>query len=153
MGKPVLVFTVSKAAQIPHDEQGVLIDRVHVEQVVLHAPHDIAESRYECREQAIAVHALQLRVHAFGLLQQLQKEMIDLLTLTERVVHQVQVIANGADGRRGQPPQALIPRQHHEQFHQRRGPPDEDGLAGRLQIPIPDLELLTQLTGGGLGAG
>ena len=58
-----------EAAQVAHHHQDVLVDRVDVEQVVLHLADDAAEHRQVAAEDAVLVHAAQLVHDAARLLQ------------------------------------------------------------------------------------
>ena len=54
------LMAVVRHRQAPHvtdDEQGVLVDRVGMEQVVLHTPDDGVERRYVSGEDTVTVHA------------------------------------------------------------------------------------------------
>jgi len=62
----VLEARQQQTAQVAHHEQGVRVDRVGVEQVVLHAPDDASEGRDVASEHAVEVHAAQLVVTPSG---------------------------------------------------------------------------------------
>jgi len=51
---------------VAHDDQDVLIHRVHVKQVVLHAAHDAAERRQVESEQSVLVQARSVCVRPDG---------------------------------------------------------------------------------------
>ena len=55
-----------KAPQIADDEQSVLVDRISVEQVILHAADDSAEGGNIQAEHTIKIHASQFVGDAFG---------------------------------------------------------------------------------------
>ena len=61
-----------EAVQVGQHRQRVLVDGVDVEQVVLHAPRDLAEGRQVARQHAQAGHAGQ-RGHGLGRLQQVHE--------------------------------------------------------------------------------
>ena len=63
-----------EAAQVPDHHQDVLVDRVDVEQVVLHLSDDAAELRQVATQDAVLVHAPELVHDAARLLQEMKKE-------------------------------------------------------------------------------
>ena len=63
------VLRLDEAAQIADHHQDVLVDRVDVEQVVLHLADDAAEHRQVAAENAVLVHASQLMRDAARLAQ------------------------------------------------------------------------------------
>ena len=56
----VRVLRLAEAAQVANHHQDVLVDRIDVEQVVLHLAHDAAECRQVVAEDSVQVHAAQL---------------------------------------------------------------------------------------------
>ena len=79
-----------KAAQIADDEQRMGVDRVGVEQVVLHAPDDAAERGHVAAEHAVEIHAAQFVGDAGRGPQDLQEQPVIARILAELVVDQVQ---------------------------------------------------------------
>ena len=58
------VLGLGEAAQVANDHQDVLVDRVDMEQIVLHLTDDAAEHRQIASEDAVLIHAPQLVSHA-----------------------------------------------------------------------------------------
>ena len=87
----------SEAAQVADDKQRVLIDRVGMEQVVLHAPHDAAKRRDVEAENAIQVHAPQLVRDTFRRSENRQEQAVVPRVLPKFLVDQVQVAFDQAD--------------------------------------------------------
>jgi hypothetical protein len=67
-------FGHREAAQVAHHHEDVLIDRVDMEQVVLHLADDAAEGRHVAAEDAVLVHAAQLVHQAARLLEELDRK-------------------------------------------------------------------------------
>ena len=65
----VRVLRLHEAAQVADHHQDVLVDRVDVEQVVLHLSDDAPEHRQVAAEDSVLVHAAQLVRHAARLAQ------------------------------------------------------------------------------------
>ena len=108
-------------------------------------PDDISESRDVSGQQAVTVHAAQLRVNALGLAQQLQEGLVDLRVGSEAFVHQVQVIADRPDGGRRYAVQRGIGRQQVEEFHQRGRPRGEDVRVAEFDEPVAHAEISVQV--------
>ena len=69
----------------------VRVDRVGMEQVVLHAADDAAEGRDVAAQHAIEVHAPQLVRHAGGRAQEVEEQPVIARVLAELLVDQPQV--------------------------------------------------------------
>ena len=69
----VRVLRLGEPAQVADHHQDVLVDRVHVEQVVLHLPDDAAERRQVVPEDVVEVHAPQLVDDAAGRAEELDE--------------------------------------------------------------------------------
>ena len=67
------VLRLHEAAQVADHHQYVLVDRVHVEQVVLHLSDDPPENRQVAAEDSVLVHASQLMRHAARLAQDVEE--------------------------------------------------------------------------------
>ncbi|CFP51985.1 Uncharacterised protein [Bordetella pertussis] len=75
-----------EAAQVAHDRQGVLVDRIDMEQVVLHLADDAPEHRQVARQDVEHGHAAQLVDDAARLLQDLQEQLaVDRIAAELRV--------------------------------------------------------------------
>ena len=68
----VRVLRLGEAAQVADHHQDVLVDRVDVEEVVLHLADDAAERRDEMAEDAVEIHPPQLVRDAARLAQDLR---------------------------------------------------------------------------------
>ncbi len=133
-----------QAAQIAHHEQDVGIDRVRMEQVVLHAPDDAAERRDVAPEHAVVVHAPQLVRHAMRGAQDLEKQPMVARVLAELLIDQREIAHHRANGVGAHPADLWILLQQHEQLEQRRGVARKHIVAHRLQIVVADLKARIQ---------
>src|SRR5262245_33165114 len=94
------------------------IDRVGVEQVELHLPHDAAEFSQVVAKDAVTTHVAQLLRHADWAAQNLQERLLVLSVRTKSVVHQVSVVANQADGGSRNPDNFFMCSAQQEHFQQ-----------------------------------
>ena len=85
-------------AQVLDDVERVRIDGIDVEQVVLHLPDDVAEFGQVASEDAVAVHTAKVAVNAFLALEQLDEQAGVAQVPAKRVVDQVAMVAQQADG-------------------------------------------------------
>ncbi len=83
--------------QIADDEQRVLVDRIGVKKVVLHAPDDAAECRNVEAEHTIEIHASQFVGDTFLGAQDCEKQPMVAWILAEFLVDQVQIAFDQAD--------------------------------------------------------
>jgi hypothetical protein len=116
------------------------IDRVGVEQVVLHAADHAPEGRDVAAQHAVVVHAPQLVRHAARGAQDLQKQAVVARILAELLVDQPQIARHGADGAGAHAADLRILLQQHEQLEQRRGQAREHVLIDRLEIVVAHLK-------------
>ena len=136
----VVVLRHRQAPQIADDEQRVRIDRVGVEQVVLHAADDAAERRNVAAEHAVQVHAPQLVRDADRRAQDLEEQAVIARMLAELLVDQPQVPRQLADGRGAHAADLRVLLDDDEQLEQRRRIAVEDVVAGDLEVVVADLE-------------
>ena len=129
-----------QAAQIAHHEQRVRIDRVGVEQVVLHAADHAAEGRDVAAEHAVVVHAPQLVGDAARGAQDLEEQAVVARVLAELLIDQPQIAHHRADGVGAHAADLRILLQQHEQLEQRRGLAREHVLVDRLEIVVAHLK-------------
>ena len=80
-----------ESPQVADHEQRVFIDRVGVEQVVLHAPDDPAEGRQVQAEHAVEIHAAQFVGHALGCPQDRQEQPVIARVLPELLVDEIRL--------------------------------------------------------------
>ncbi len=116
----VVVLRQRQPPQVAEHEQRVRVDRVGMEQVVLHAPDDAAEGRDVAAQHAVGVHAPQLVRHAGRRAQDLEEQAVIARVLAELLVDEPQVLADGADGRGAHALHFGVLLQHHEDLEQRR---------------------------------
>ncbi len=86
-----------KTSKVADDKQCVRIDRIHMEQVVLHSTHDSAKCRYVPPQHAVEIHASELVGHAGMGSQNLQEKSVVSGVLPEFIIDQVQTLANQSD--------------------------------------------------------
>ena len=132
-----------RIAEPPHvadDHHGVRIDRVDVEQVVLHLSHDASELGDVPAKNAVAPHAGELAYHGVGCPQQFHEVPRHLGVAPEVVVDQLEVIPDEPD-RRGAYANDVAPVRHDdEQLEQCRRVIAEHGGRGRFHVPVVHLE-------------
>ncbi len=133
-----------EAPRVADHEQRVRIDRVGVEQVVLHAADDAAEGGYVAAEHAVDVHAPQLVRHAARRAQDLEEQAVVARVLAELLVDQPQVAPDRTDRIGAHAAQLRMLLQQHEQLEQgRRLACEQVGRAG-FEIIVAHLELRGQ---------
>ena len=137
----VVVALEREPAQVADDEQRVRVDGVGVEQVVLHAADDAAESRDVAAEHAVEVHAPELVRDAGGRAQDLEEQAMVARVLAELLVDQPQARGDEADGARAHAKQARVLLQHEEQLEQRRRMAREDVVGNGLEALVALLEM------------
>ena len=132
----VVVARQREAAQVLDHEQRVRVDRVGVEQVVLHAADDAAERRDVAPEHAVAVHSPQLVGDALRGAQDLEEQPVIARVLAELVVDEVQVLLDERDRARADAAQIEDLLEQQEQFEQRRRLALEDLIVGDLEEAV-----------------
>ena len=133
-----------EAAQVAHHEQRMRIDRVGMEQVVLHAPDDAPECRDVAPQHAVGVHAPQLVRDAHRRAQDLEEQAVMARVLAELLVDEPQIARHRAHGRGAHAAQSLVLLQQHEQLQQRCGRALEHLLADRFEGAVAHLEARIQ---------
>ena len=138
----VCVLRLGEAAQVADHHQDVLVDRVHVEQVVLHLADDRAERRQVLAENSIQVHSPQL----VGEPARLAKELDEARTVC-RVVPELRVDAMPIAPQRAQragrhAAQLRMSLQHHECVEHRPGIGREQRLVSNIEQLVHALETL-----------
>ena len=88
--KLVIVSGQGKTSQVADNEQRVLVDRVGMKEVVLHAADDAAKGGDVAAKHAIAVHAPQFVRYTFLGAQDLEKKPMVARVLSEPVIDEVQ---------------------------------------------------------------
>ena len=136
----VVVLRQRQPPQVAQHEQRVRIDRVRVEQVVLHAADDAAEGRDVAAEHAVGVHAPQLVRHARRRAQDLEEQAMVARVLAELLVDQPQILVDRADGRGAHALHVRVLLQHHEDLEQRRRRAREQLLVHRFEVVVAHLE-------------
>ena len=91
-------LSVLQLTQVLDQVQGVSVDRIDVEQVVLHLPDDEAKLRQVASEDAVTVHPSQIAMDADLALEQLDKQAGIADVVAEIVVDQVTVFSQQANG-------------------------------------------------------
>src|SRR5690606_16559574 len=135
-----LVVGARQFAQVLNQVQGVGIDCVDVEQVVLHLADDPAEFGQVAPENAIAVHTAQIAVYALAAAQQFDEQAGVADVAAEVVVDQVPVVAQQANAVGPDAADLLVLGHQHEDFQQREGGALEYLGVGHLDIVIAHLE-------------
>jgi hypothetical protein len=108
-----------EAAHVAHHHQDVLVDRVHMEQVVLHAPDDAAEHPQVAPQHRGLVEQPQRMRDALRLAQDLHEHGAVGRVAAEARVHQVARVVQRAQRARRQPLDARRALVHQEGAHQR----------------------------------
>src|SRR5579863_4854637 len=116
------------------------IDRVGVEQVVLHAANHAAKRRNIAPEYAVVVHAPQLMGDAARRTQDLEEQPVIARILAKLLVDEPQIAHHGADGGGAHAPDLRVLLQQHEHFQQRRRVAAKDVFVDRLQVVVMHLE-------------
>ncbi len=130
--------------QVADHEQRVFVDRVGMEQVVLHAAHDSAERGNVQPQDAVQVHAAQFVGHAGRRAQDRQEQPVVARILAELLVDQVQVAPDQADRPGADAADVGVLLQQQEQLEQRRRVVLEDVFIHGLQVAVLDLEALVE---------
>ena len=130
---------VLQLAQVLDQVERVRIHRIDVEQVVLHLPDDMAELGQVAAEDAVAVHATQVAVNAHFALEQLDEQAGVADIVAERIVDQVAVLTQQADGVRAYALDLRVLRHQHEDFQHRERSALEHLGVSRLDIAIMQL--------------
>jgi hypothetical protein len=131
---------VLQLTQVLDQVQGVRVDRIDVEQVVLHLPDDKAELRQVTPEDAVAVHPPQVAVDADLALEQLDEQAGVANVVAEIVVDQVTVFAQQANGVGAHALDfRLLGHQHEDLQHGERGAA-EHVVVARLDVAVVQLE-------------
>ena len=137
----VRVLRLGEAAQVADHHQDVLVDRVHVEQVVLHLPDDPAEHRQVLAEDPVEVHPAQLvQQSALGVEHRDEARAVGRIA-AERRVDQLPVAPQRAQRARGHALQLAVPLHHQERVqHRRRAPQEEIGIGDVEQlVDLPEV--------------
>ena len=125
-GEFLCVLGEGEAAQVAHQDQGVLVDRVDVEEVVLHAPDDVREGREVGGQHPVLIHAPQGVGGTAGLAQALHEEGAGAQVGAEGVVDAVAVLTDRADGTGAYPLQFRVSLENLEGLQQGDGVALED---------------------------
>ena len=120
------------------------VDRVGVEQVVLHAPDDAPEGGDVAAEHAVGIHASQLVRDADRGAQDLEEQTVMARVLPELLVDEPQALRHRAHGRGAHAVESLVLLQQREQLEERRGAALEDVLADRFEGAVAHLEARIQ---------
>ena len=143
----------AELAQVLDQVEGVRVDRIDVEQVVLHLPNDMAELRQITAENAVAVHPPQVAVNAFLALEQFDEQAGVADVLAELVVDQVAAVTQQADAVGTYPFDFRVLRHQHEDFDDGEGGALEHVRVGDLDIAVAHLEAAVQGRGRAAFAG
>ena len=110
-----------KPAHVFHYLQGMRIDCIDVEKIVLHLAHDLAELRQVAAENAVARHASQLKRDFVGGAQQLHKKRHAADISPELVIDAVAIVADKANSRGSNTCDFRILCTQHEGFNESEG--------------------------------
>jgi len=139
---------VLQLAQVLDEVEGVRIDRVDVEQVVLHLPDDQAEFRQVAAKDAVAVHPPQVAVDTDFALEQLDEQAGIADIVAEGVVDQVPMFAQQAHGIGTHALDLrMLSHQHEDLHHGERGAP-EHVRPDRFDVTVMQAEARVQRLGG-----
>ena len=133
-----------EAAQVAHDEQQVGVDRVGMEQVVLHPADDPAEGRYVAAKHAVEVHAPECPSDALRLAEDLEEQAVMPRVLPEFLVDEPEAVLQAADSRGPHAAERRVLAQELEELEDRRGRAHEHVVTGRLERVGDDVEARVQ---------
>ena len=122
-----------EAAQVSQHPQAVLVHRVDVEEVVLHPPDDVGERRDIGGQHAVAVHALGSASDARRVAHDLHEQAAGAQVRAKRVVDEVAVLADQADGARPHTLELRMRLQDVENLQQGNGVAAKDVVPRNLQ--------------------
>ena len=116
-----------EARHLAQHAQGMFVDRVHMEQVVLHAPEDLAEGRQNGRQQPMPVHPPQGLYRWRTSPQQTAEKQQEPSCRRPASLQRGGCLVDPSHrvGTESDHARLVQPRQEH--FHQRRGPLHEQG--------------------------
>ena len=99
----VAVLFQGETAQIANHEKGMLVHRVNMKKIVLHSGYDVGEAGKIGGENAVSVHAAQLRRDAPGLTKNLNKKPIGRFVFPEIVIDQIKASSYQSNRRSSDP--------------------------------------------------
>src|SRR4029079_3732291 len=129
-----------EAAQVLDDEQRMRVDRVRVEQVVLHSADDAAERRNVQTQNAIRVHPLQRARDSLRGAQDVEEQAMVARVLAKFFVDEPQVLLHERYRAGVHAAQIEVLLEQQEDLEQRRRLPREHLVVGRLEIAVAALE-------------
>ena len=129
-----------EAPQILDDEERVRVDRVGVEQIVLHAADDAAERRDVEPQHAVGVHALQRAGDALRRAQDVEEQAVVARVLAELLVDEPEMLFDERDRARVDAAQIEVLLEQQEYFEQRRRLAREHLIVGGLEVAVAALE-------------
>ena len=133
-----------QAAHITQHEQCVLIHRIGVEQVILHAPDNLVKCRDIGGQNAVAVHAAQLMGDPPGLFDNVDKQFSGGFRLAEFVIDQVAVFPDQANGFRAHAANIRAHFHNQKQFQQGRGVLFKHLRIAGFNIAVAQLEAIIE---------
>ena len=116
------------------------VDRVSVEQIVLHAADDAAERRNVEPEHAVGVHALQRARDALRRAQDVEEQPVVARVLAKLLVDEPQVLLDERDRARVDAAQIEVLLEQQEHLEQRRRLAREHLIVCDLEIAVAALE-------------
>ena len=137
----VRVLRLHEAAQVADHHQDVLVDGVHVEQVVLHLADDATEDRQVAAEDAVLVHASQLVRDAARLAQDLDETRAVDRIAAKRGVDAVAIAPERAQQRRRHALELRMPLQRQKAVEDRRRALDEQRVVLHVEQFVDRLEV------------
>ena len=129
--------------EFPEADEGVLVGRVLMIELMLHEAGEPAELRQVFAEKADLVHGAQHRGHVAARVENLQKSRAHMLVAQETAVHQRQIVADdlGQVGMQLQPPLLGV----EKNAHQPAGLLPEDARRGGVNLALHKLEAIHDL--------
>ncbi len=132
----------SEAPQVADHEQCVLVDRVLVKQVVLHATDNTAECWNVEAEHTIEIHAPEFVRNALRRPQDGEEQPVIARVQAKLVVDQVEVALDEADREGADAADIRMLLQQQKQLEQRGRVTAENLVVDGLQVAVLDLETL-----------
>ncbi len=142
--KALRVGLVGQPAHVAHHLDGVGVDRIDVEQVVLHLADDAAEFRQVAAEDSVAGHALQLVGQIALAFEQAYEQVVVARIVSKAVVHPPLVGENVADRGGADTTQLGVLAEQDEDLQQRGGVALEQIRGNGLEIVVAKLKTLVE---------
>ena len=130
------LFRKHQTADIAHHFEGVYIDRINMEKVVLHLADNFTELGQVAAEYAVAVHTLQLRREQIGCFEDAHKQSAVFFAVAKVTINQVAMQAYLANSGGANALYLIVFTQYGKELKQGRGIIDKHRTVGGIQIVV-----------------